>query len=85
MIENVDYALSPSDNDVDHWNIRLMTGEFADTVFAFGAIGLKEDNLTFDFEIISSPYPDLKVSDTRLQSIAGEVLYSVMDNASEKQ
>tara|TARA_R110000822_G_scaffold36470_7_gene102627 strand:- start:1256 stop:1528 length:273 start_codon:yes stop_codon:yes gene_type:complete len=84
MIENEDYRMVPSDTDNDHWNIQLMTGEFAETVIAFGKIVAGVDCLNFDYELISTPYPDLKVDDTRLQTVAGSVLYSIVESAAER-
>lgn len=84
MKENVDYSLSPNSTDRDHWNIRLMTGEFAEAVIAFGQIKVGEDCLNFDYELVESPYPDLKVNDSGLQKVAGDVLYSIMESAAER-
>tara|TARA_R100001377_G_scaffold81129_1_gene60478 strand:- start:1018 stop:1290 length:273 start_codon:yes stop_codon:yes gene_type:complete len=85
MIENEDYSLLASNTDEDHWDIRLMTGEFAETVISFGKIVAGVDCLNFDYEIVSTPDPELKVNDTRLQTVAGSVLYSIVESAAEKE
>ena len=84
MIENEDYSLLPSNTDKDHWDIRLMTGEFAETVISFDKIVAGVDCLNFNYEIISTPDSDLKVDDTRLQTVAGSVLYSIVESAAER-
>ena len=85
MIENEDYSLLASNTDEDHWDIRLMTGEFAETVISFGKIVAGVDCLNFDYKIVSTPDPELKVNDTRLQTVAGSVLYSIVESAAEKE
>ena len=40
MKENVNYQLVPDDNDNanDTWKIRILEGEYIETVFQFGAL-----------------------------------------------
>ena len=78
--ENVDYELIPSEEKEDGWNVRILTGTFVETVIEFGAIRFNEvqDNMSYSFEVISSPDPDLTTNDVDLQIEAGEILESVI-------
>ena len=75
--ENVDYELVVADHD--HWHIRILNGEFIESVISFGSIQLgKDDMLHFDFTLHYSPDPDLTVDDIEIQRYAGKILESVM-------
>ena len=39
--ENIDYELIPSSTDDDHWNVRFLTGDYVETVIAYGKISLE--------------------------------------------
>lgn len=85
LIENVDYELIPSDND--GWGIRILKGEFIETVFSFGSLkvdGTEDDPLmSFDFGIVSSPDDDLVTENVDLQLTVGDILLSVLKTAIE--
>lgn len=76
--ENEDYELVP--NDKDGWDIRILNGDYVETVFNFGKIMVMEDeeSLSFDFEVISTPDPDLTAEDLGLQKYVGNVLYDII-------
>lgn len=84
MIENEDYELIP-DGDIgsETWNIRILKGDFVETVISFGKITVNEDaeSLTFDFNIVSTPDPDLDVKNLDLQKSAGMLLYSIIESS----
>ena len=83
MIENVDYQMIPSAVDETHWNIRILKGEFVETVIAFNKIQLdeKDDRLKFSFDILFTPDPDLTTENTGLQLHAGSILYNLIESA----
>ena len=84
LIENQDYELTPSDND--GWNVRILSGEYVETVFQFGKITVNEDaeSLTFDFELISSPIEDLNpYENSEFQTHTGKILSSILEDAVE--
>ena len=85
MIENKDYQLTISDQD-DHWNIRILNGDYVETVFKFGSIAVNEDNesMTFNLDIVSSPDADLTVDDIDFQKYCGNILQSIIINALER-
>lgn len=81
--ENVDYEMVPGEDE--SWAIRIKTGHFTETVFAFGQLKVSGENeepmMSFDFDIISSPDPDLKSENTALQLYVGDVLSAVLINS----
>lgn len=84
LIENQDYELTPSDND--GWNVRILSGEYVETIFQFGKITVNEDaeSLTFDFELISSPIEDLNAyENSEFQTHTGKILSSILEDAVE--
>ena len=85
MIENVDYQMIPSAVDETHWNIRILKGEFVETVIAFNKIQLdgKDDRLKFSFDILFTPDPDLTTENTGLQLHAGSILYNLIESVDD--
>ena len=87
MKENIDYELiSPQDDPHEQaWHIRILTGDYVETVLAFGNISLdgKEDCLRFNFSVIFSPDKDLTTEDVGLQEVATEILHEVLNEAAE--
>lgn len=83
MKENRDYEMVPTtEGDDQSWLIRIISGEFIETVIAFGTIkidGTAEDPLmTFDYTVVSSPENDLTSENEGLQQVAGDVLLSLL-------
>ena len=86
MREGQDYELIPDTEGSDNqqsWNIRILTGEFVETVVVFGNIGFdgQRDVLTFNYHVVYSPIEDLTAEDEDLQSVVGDVLASVLEDA----
>lgn len=81
LSEDVHYQIIPSD-DKHGWNIRLLE-EFPETVIAFDVIELveKEEQLSFNFTIISTPDTDLSVESLPLQEYTGRILSSLLELA----
>ena len=79
--ENTDYQLIPSDGD--NWDIRILTGEFSETVLAFSEVKVLADgeHMTFNFDVVSSPDIELSAENIALQSYAGMLLSSILDSA----
>jgi len=82
MKQSVDYELTPDDKD-DVWNIRIMTGEFIETVFQFGAVSVTEDgeNMSYSLTLVSSPDEDLTVDNTEFQDYCGKILISLLEDS----
>lgn len=81
--ENIDYEMVPGEDE--SWAIRIKTGHFTETVFAFGSLKVsgegEEPKMSFDFDIVSSPDPDLKPDNIALQLYVGDVLSAVLINS----
>jgi len=82
--ENVDYELVPSDGE--NWDIRLLQGDFTETVIAFKKLQVSDDgeHLKFNFDLVSSPDPDLTVDSYELQKHMGNVLNGILENSSTR-
>jgi len=83
--ENEDYTLVPLDEHEDAWGVRLDTGPFPETIILFGAIGFNkiQDKLTFNFDVYSSPDPDLTPQNEELQERCALVLEDIIVNGVE--
>ena len=82
--EGVDYELIPSDENEQAWNVRILEGDFVETVLQYGAISfnkVREGEMNFNFSIVSTPDQDLEVSNLDLQEEAGDILQSVIAQA----
>jgi hypothetical protein len=82
--ETIDYELVPDPNSSEAWLIRIMKGEYLETVLQFGGIrfdGTDDDPLlTFDYEVVSSPILGLEPNDPDLQEFAGDLLVSIVEH-----
>lgn len=87
MKQNEDYELIPGEND--HWNIRIKTGPYIETVFNFGELKVGEDGetLTFTSDVVSDvlgedwkPHEDIDWHHT-----TGEILYDILEQQVERQ
>ena len=82
--EGVHYELIPSDEHEQAWNVRILEGDFVETVLQYGAISfnkVREGEMNFNFSIVSTPDQDLEVSNLDLQKEAGDILQSVIAQA----
>lgn len=81
LSEDIHYEIVPSDNP-HGWDIRIME-EFPETKIAFDVIELveNEEQISFNFQIISTPDPDLTVEDLTLQQYCGRILTSLLEVA----
>lgn len=85
MIENIDYELTLPAGDEDIWHVRILKGDYVETVFHFGALALSErDELKFNVEIVSTPDSDLTVDDIEFQQYCGKILQSVLSEAADR-
>lgn len=81
LSENVHFEIIPSE-DKHGWNIRILE-EFPETIIAFDVIELveNEEQISFNFTIISTPDEDLSVNDLTLQEFTGRILTSLLEIA----
>lgn len=83
MKQNEDFELIPGDDD-EWWNVRILTGEYTETIFRFGKMAIMEDSdtMAFDFSILSSPIDGLQEEDC--QNVVSDILGSVIGDAVTK-
>lgn len=76
--QNVDYELIPADNN--DWKVRILKGDFIETVFHFGNVSFTDEDLLvkFDFTLDYSPDPDVKSTNAELQTVASNILHSLL-------
>lgn len=82
MAEGVDYELIPHQTDDESvWHIRILKGDFVETVFKFGKLVLnpKDETLKYSIDIVETPDGDLTVENEQFQEYTGEVLLAVME------
>ena len=88
LVENKNYQFVPVNRDSkESWDIRILEGEFVETVFYFDKLQVAEDgeHLKFNFEIVSTPNPDLTTENVDLQQYVGMVLYNILENSATNQ
>lgn len=78
--ENKDYELIPLESNSEMWGVRIASGMFIETVIVFGSVGFNKvkDNLTFNFEVVSSPDPDLNAENEDLQQHCARILEAIV-------
>jgi len=64
FVQGTDYEYVVNDKDLNSVHIKLLTGEYKDTVFKYGKVAIdeKDDNayLQFNFTVIQSPVNKLE-------------------------
>lgn len=86
LIELKDYELIPAEDDEQAWAVRILTGDYVETVLRYGAIGFNQEEegvMTFNFGVISSPDPDLTSENADLQEYAGDLLQAIIRDGIE--
>ena len=83
LSEGIHYEIIPNENDAQGWDVRLLE-EYPETVIRYGKVAFdgKRDALTFNYEIVSSPDPDLKVeTDLTFQEYCGRILSNIIEKS----
>lgn len=83
--EGKDYELTPSegsDND-QAWDVRILRGDFAETVVRFGNIRFDDEKDCLLFNYVIQYTPDETLTEEREDLImhVGDILESVLENA----
>ena len=84
VTESKDYELIPLEDDVESWGVRILTGEFSETVIKYGNVGFEGEGgdmvMKFNFDIISTPDEDLEVeTNIELQELARDILFTIFE------
>lgn len=80
--ENEDYELVTNDEYTDAWAIRILKGDFVESIVMISAIELneKQENVSFNFRILSTPDPGVVRKDNvKLQEYVADIIYSVIE------
>ena len=83
LSEGVHYEIVPQINDARGWDVRLLE-EYPETVIRYGNVAFdgKRDALTFNYEIVSSPDPDLEIENNlTFQEYCGKILSNIIDQS----
>ena len=86
LIELKDYELIPAEGDDQAWAVRILTGDYTETVLQFQAISfnrVEEGVMSFNFDVVSSPDSELTVENTELQEYAGDLLQAIIRDGIE--
>ena len=86
LIELKEYELIPAEGDDQAWAVRILTGDYTETVLQFQAISfnrVEEGVMSFNFDVVSSPDSELTVQDTELQEYAGNLLEAIIRDGME--
>ena len=83
LSEGVHYEIIPQTDDTRGWDVRLLE-EYPETIIRYGNVAFdgKRDALTFNYEIVSSPDPDLEIENNlTFQEYCGKILSSIIDKS----
>ena len=86
LVEDKHYQIIPDKGDDQAWNVRILTGDYTETVLRFGTISINEAGpgiMNFNFFVVSSPDPDLTSEDIALQEYAGDLLQAIIKDGIE--
>ena len=80
LSEGIHYEIIPSSLDEKGWDVRLLE-EFPETVIRYGNVAFdgKQDALTFNYNIVSSPDPELEIEGNfEFQEYCGRILSNII-------
>ena len=83
LSEGIHYEIIPQADDTRGWDVRLLE-EYPETVIRYGNVAFdgKRDALTFNYEIVSSPDPDLQIENNlTFQEYCGRILSNIIEQS----
>ena len=83
LSEGVHYEIIPQTDDTRGWDVRLLE-EYPETVIRYGNVAFdgKIDALTFNYDIVSSPDPDLQIENNlTFQEYCGRILSNIIEQS----
>ena len=86
MEENKDYELVPSPTDSTVWHVRILSGNYIETVVRFGAISFNEikDHFSYNFDIIETPDYGLTKDDENLHFVLTRILEDIIERGEQE-
>ena len=91
MIEGLDYCYIYPKDDKTAVNIRLLDGQYKDTIFKYGKVKFKEENdqiyLLFAYDVLESPVdkPKKLEKDPNFKNYLGDLLVEIMSSEIEQE
>ena len=89
-IENTDYQLIPSEENEEAWNVRVLEGDYSESVFKINSIRIDDKTfssprLSFEYDIVSTPDAGLQVENNeKLDLFIGDLIVSIIESAIER-
>ena len=83
LSEGIHYEIIPQTDDTRGWDVRLLE-EYPETVIRYGNVAFdgKRDALTFNYDIVSSPDPDLSIENNlTFQEYCGRILSNIIEQS----
>ena len=83
LSEGVHYEIIPQVDDTRGWDVRLLE-EYPETIIRYGNVAFdgKRDALTFNYDIVSSPDPDLQIENNlTFQEYCGRILSNIIEQS----
>ena len=83
LSEGIHYEIIPQTDDTRGWDVRLLE-EYPETVIRYGNVAFdgKRDALTFNYDIVSSPDPDLQIENNlTFQEYCGRILSNIIEQS----
>ena len=83
LSEGIHYEIIPQTDDIRGWDVRLLE-EYPETVIRYGNVAFdgKRDALTFNYDIVSSPDPDLQIENNlTFQEYCGRILSNIIEQS----
>jgi hypothetical protein len=81
FVDGVDYQYVVDEKDINSVHIKLLTGEYKDTLFKYGKVSIAEKDgnayLQFDFHVIYSPVKKV-VKSLEFRNYLGDLLTGIM-------
>ena len=81
FVQGVDYEYVVDDKDINSVHIKLLTGEYSDTTFKYGKVGIEEKDgnayLQFNFDVIQSPIKKLEKK-IEFRNYIGDLLTTII-------
>jgi len=90
MTEGIDYCFIYPKDEEQTVHVRLLTGEYADTVFKYGKVKFEEKNgemyLLFAYDVLESEVstPKELEKDTKFKNNIGDLLVQIMSGNLEQ-
>ena len=78
-IENKNFVLVPEE-DQNFWKVRILTGDFIETVFQYGTVKFDQNNHTvsFTYEVVYTPDPSFDLQTAEFKKVASDILHSLL-------